>query len=210
MKKMLSIIIILLLVCCFPISVFAHQGRTDENGGHYVRDTGEYHYHHGFPEHQHENGICPYEYDVFVDDDDNYDYDSHQTYHSGYKEYTYEEYLAKVRNQKEKETPKEQEAPKEESHNHTGWLIFLYILLGIFIFISLLGIMFDPVFYHAKLISRIFLFLQVIPIFCIVFLGSQIHILWLILFCLACYVFSLLSSRAILKFVLKKYFHHKD
>lgn len=166
MKKMLSIIIVLLLICCSPIAVFAHRGRTDENGGHYVQETGEYHYHHGYPEHQHENGVCPYE--------------------------------------------KEKETPKEEKHDYTGWLIFLYILLGVFIFISLLGIMFDPVFYHAKLISRIFLFLQVIPIFCIVFLGSQIHILWLILFCLACYVFSLLSSRAILKFVLKKYFHHKD
>ena len=110
MKKMLSIIIVLLLICCSPIAVFAHRGRTDENGGHYVQETGEYHYHHGYPEHQHENGVCPYEDNILFDDDyndtDDYNYDSHQTYHSGYKEYTYGEYVTKARNQKEKEQAK--------------------------------------------------------------------------------------------------------
>lgn len=44
--------------CCIPFvaiisilamagSVFAHSGRTDANGGHYNRKTGEYHYHNG-------------------------------------------------------------------------------------------------------------------------------------------------------------------
>ena len=42
--------------------VFAHSGRTDAYGGHYDRSTGEYHYHHGFPAHQHINGICPYDF----------------------------------------------------------------------------------------------------------------------------------------------------
>ena len=42
--------------------VLAHSGRTDGNGGHYNRSTGEYHYHHGHPAHDHENGICPYSY----------------------------------------------------------------------------------------------------------------------------------------------------
>lgn len=40
---------------------FAHSGRTDSNGGHYDRSTGEYHYHHGYSAHQHPNGVCPYE-----------------------------------------------------------------------------------------------------------------------------------------------------
>ena len=46
--------------------VFAHPGRTDSNGGHYNRSTGEYHYHHGHSAHQHYDmdgdGIldCPY------------------------------------------------------------------------------------------------------------------------------------------------------
>ena len=48
--------------------VFAHPGRTDSNGGHYDRSTGEYHYHHGHSAHQHYDmdgdGIpdCPYNF----------------------------------------------------------------------------------------------------------------------------------------------------
>ena len=33
--------------------VFAHSGGTDANGGHYDHSSGEYHYHHGQPAHQH-------------------------------------------------------------------------------------------------------------------------------------------------------------
>lgn len=40
----------------------AHSGRTDSNGGHTDHSTGEYHYHHGFPAHQHTNGVCPYSF----------------------------------------------------------------------------------------------------------------------------------------------------
>lgn len=45
------------------VSVSAHPGRTDKNGGHYNHSTGEYHYHHGYPAHQHIDGVCPYDYD---------------------------------------------------------------------------------------------------------------------------------------------------
>ncbi len=62
MKKI--ILILFLLLFFLPLTVSAHKGRTDSNGGHYDRSTGEYHYHHGYPAHQHENGICPYDYDV--------------------------------------------------------------------------------------------------------------------------------------------------
>lgn len=41
----------------------AHSGKTDANGGHWDNSTGEYHYHHGYPAHQHPNGVCPYDYD---------------------------------------------------------------------------------------------------------------------------------------------------
>ena len=40
----------------------AHPGRTDSNGGHKDRD-GNYHYHHGYPEHLHTHGECPYDFD---------------------------------------------------------------------------------------------------------------------------------------------------
>lgn len=53
-----------IVICVVALSVFltayGHSGGTDKNGGHYNRQTGEYHYHHGYPEHQHYNGVCPY------------------------------------------------------------------------------------------------------------------------------------------------------
>ena len=61
MKKIISIFII--FVSFFTVS-YTHSGRTDSNGGHYNRSTGEYHYHHGYPAHSHINGFCPYEADL--------------------------------------------------------------------------------------------------------------------------------------------------
>ena len=52
---------ILLLSCC--TAAYAHPGATDANGGHYDHSTGEYHYHHGYPAHQHTDGKCPYDFD---------------------------------------------------------------------------------------------------------------------------------------------------
>ena len=52
----------LFLLMLLSITTFAHPGMTDENGGHYDYSTGEYHYHHGYPAHQHENGVCPYDF----------------------------------------------------------------------------------------------------------------------------------------------------
>lgn len=52
-------ILIICLFACLGIA-YAHSGDTDANGGHYDRTTGEYHYHHGYPAHQHINGECPY------------------------------------------------------------------------------------------------------------------------------------------------------
>lgn len=57
---MRRILLVLLSVTLLTVFVTAHPGRTDSNGGHYNRTTGEYHYHHGFPSHQHNNDICPY------------------------------------------------------------------------------------------------------------------------------------------------------
>jgi len=66
-------IIVLILFCTLFISfslttIYAHKGRTDSNGGHYNRSTGEYHYHHGHSAHQHPNGICPYSNNTNKDD----------------------------------------------------------------------------------------------------------------------------------------------
>lgn len=59
-KSLLSIIIIFIVLILSISKVYGHSGRTDTNGGHYNRSTGEYHYHHGYPAHQHYNGVCPY------------------------------------------------------------------------------------------------------------------------------------------------------
>ena len=53
--KALTVIVALLSILTL------HSGRTDSNGGHWDYSTGEYHYHHGFPAHQHPNGVCPYD-----------------------------------------------------------------------------------------------------------------------------------------------------
>ena len=57
----------------FIIPVCAHPGATDEYGGHVDWENGEYHYHHGYPAHSHDGGVCPYD---FVDDADH-------SYHGG-------------------------------------------------------------------------------------------------------------------------------
>lgn len=66
MKKIISLFIVFISI--FTIS-FAHPGRTDSNGGHYDRSTGEYHYHHGYSAHQHNaDGSCPYETKLTIND----------------------------------------------------------------------------------------------------------------------------------------------
>lgn len=66
-KKCKKLCVIALLLSAalllFPASVFAHAGKTDANGGHFDLSTGEYHYHHGFPAHQHTDGYCPYNFE---------------------------------------------------------------------------------------------------------------------------------------------------
>lgn len=62
-RRILSICIALLTIFLLPSVAFAHPGQTDEDGGHYDRSTGEYHYHHGYPAHQHTGGQCPYDFD---------------------------------------------------------------------------------------------------------------------------------------------------
>ena len=64
LKKIL-ILLVLLYTISLEISVSAHSGRTDSNGGHKdnknVSGLGSYHYHcDGYPAHLHENGACPY------------------------------------------------------------------------------------------------------------------------------------------------------
>ena len=61
-RYLIPILACMLLLSCCTVA-FAHPGATDANGGHYDHSTGEYHYHHGYPAHQHPDGRCPYNYD---------------------------------------------------------------------------------------------------------------------------------------------------
>ena len=45
MRRLISILCVVLITIAIPFTVFAHSGRTDSKGGHYNRKTGEYHYH---------------------------------------------------------------------------------------------------------------------------------------------------------------------
>ena len=57
----------ILIMSLLSTTAYAHSGKTDSNGGHYDRDSGEYHYHHGYPAHSHTNGECPYDFDDKTD-----------------------------------------------------------------------------------------------------------------------------------------------
>lgn len=62
-SKIIVLALLLILLLSNLISAYAHSGRTDENGGHYDKSTDEYHYHHGYPAHDHSDGVCPYNFD---------------------------------------------------------------------------------------------------------------------------------------------------
>lgn len=60
-KIVLMFAFIALIIVAFGCVAFAHSGGTDGQGGHTDQSTGEYHYHHGYPAHQHDTfGNCPY------------------------------------------------------------------------------------------------------------------------------------------------------
>ena len=73
-KQRAIFIVVLLFTIFSAVTVYAHPGKTDSNGGHTDRSTGEYHYHHGYPAHNHSDldgdGVkeyCPYDHDDATD-----------------------------------------------------------------------------------------------------------------------------------------------
>lgn len=63
LKRFFALVCVGIIAFSLAVIGFAHPGKTDEDGGHYNHDTGDYHYHHGYSAHQHPNGECPYNYD---------------------------------------------------------------------------------------------------------------------------------------------------
>lgn len=68
MKQFRLLILAVFLIATLTMTVLAHPGRTDANGGHTDHSTGEYHYHHGYSAHQHwdmdgDGDLdCPYQF----------------------------------------------------------------------------------------------------------------------------------------------------
>lgn len=67
-RKIICIVFAFVFFSALFVSVKAHSGKTDSNGGHYDHKNGGYHYHHGYPAHSHYDmdgdgdRDCPYTY----------------------------------------------------------------------------------------------------------------------------------------------------
>ncbi|CCY87023.1 ig-like domain-containing surface protein [Clostridium sp. CAG:149] len=105
MKKsqLISIIIVSIIITFSSFSVYGHPGRTDSNGGHYDCSTGEYHYHHGYPAHQHPNGSCPYKSTMETSARNTFEEDSSQSYEEQLENgrEMYEKYIVPILREKE-------------------------------------------------------------------------------------------------------------
>jgi len=76
----LRLLLICVFILSFTISVSAHPGRTDSNGGHYNRKTGEYHYHNGSSAGKNSGGDSDsYSYSNFVGPTADYNSDSNKS-----------------------------------------------------------------------------------------------------------------------------------
>lgn len=77
MRRLFFSLILISILLVMPIHALAHPGRTDSSGGHRNRSTGEYHYHHGYPEHDHVDldgdgkKDCPYTFEDNTDHSSN-------------------------------------------------------------------------------------------------------------------------------------------
>ena len=88
MKKIKFLLPILCALICLSFTVSAHSGRTDDEGGHHSGSG--YHYHHGYPAHDHENGECPY--DFHNNEKENYNSGNSSSDDEDEEEYTTEEH----------------------------------------------------------------------------------------------------------------------
>lgn len=74
MKKIFLVMYSFIIISSLVLSVSAHPGGTDSDGGHTDSSTGEYHYHHNYPAHDHydmdgDGDIdCPYNFEYRKDD----------------------------------------------------------------------------------------------------------------------------------------------
>lgn len=142
------------VVCALmlPISVSAHAGGTDSQGGHWDHGSGTYHFHHGYPAHSHVDqdgdGVldCPYNFEdntanasgntgggtggaVSLSYTEGYNKGHAQGYKEGYtkgKEDGYSSGQRDLRLQLEREYNEKLESEKSEH----GWSVVIAILIA--------------------------------------------------------------------------------
>ncbi len=156
MKKALVISLFMFLI---PLSVFAHSGKTNSDGGHYDSSTGEYHYHHGYSAHSHNNGICPYDdqADVILPSyqsgaastvvntsyEDGYDDGYYEGSHSGYDEGYYDGYETGYQEGEQYAAENIEPIVKYETTTTAG-MMSLFLLIVVFIFlIALIAFLYE-------------------------------------------------------------------
>lgn len=149
-KRITILSIFAFLLISLIVPVFAHPGSLDENGGHYNRSTGEYHYHHGYPEHQHENGECPYDFHdnantEYTPQDEKPTNSSSSTtryyYFEEFEEFTTSNFSNSVNNSIQAETTTQNKTPSSDSDDSLLPLILAILpaailgSLAVFIFL---------------------------------------------------------------------------
>lgn len=121
MKRFLFVLLAAFIATLFIITSFAHGGRTDSQGGHFDRDTGDYHYHHGYPAHDH------YDMDGDGDKDCPYgDYDNTKNNQGGVAKIEKD----KTEHNKEAAATTKKEAPDKDASNTFDIGEFLGIILS--------------------------------------------------------------------------------
>ncbi len=123
-KTFAYILLFIVLINCI---CYAHPGKTDKNGGHYVSGTGEYHYHHGYSAHYHTGGVCPYDFEDKTDHSSKEQSSSSGSYGKSY--YTVPE---------QKETQTEVNSSKEEKEKTITDIILEIVVCIIMLIIAVM------------------------------------------------------------------------
>lgn len=124
MNKKLSIFLpTLFFLLLISITVFAHPGRLDSNGGHWNHDTGEYHYHNGA--HSSNNGSNY--------DSNDYDYDD--DYYTATKEYTN---ISTEQSYSEESSTDNTSNSKEDDTMSNELLVFITVIILVILVIGII------------------------------------------------------------------------
>lgn len=154
----------IMVTFCLPMYVSAHSGRTDGNGGHTNRSTGEYHYHHGQPAHDH------WDMDGDGDVDCPYEFEDKTNHNSSNNSKTTSEAHTQTESQKNKEN--------DRSFTHTA----IVLVIVFFILVNCMAIFIDrsdtspnnePISVPSVIISVLSTLIVFVVLFYILFLFSK-------------------------------------